>query len=216
MRRRRSCRCRFVRCRTGRARREPAGWPGIDRSGCRVAFCGERAKDRRGKSKVGETGQVGNGLSVSVCRQCVRVNALRGRETTRAIRAVQMSAGDKDRSASTVLVVRSRRPDHVTQQEHEHCTANMLVDPAGSSVCDILGRESRGRQADDRLLRAYRQLGDRNACRHLARDLSGPDLSHRQQSAARPHDATDRDRFVSTRDPVKNDVNKTNFLFRFS
>jgi len=115
MRRRRSCRCRFVRCRTGRARREPAGWPGIDRSGCRVAFCGERAKDRRGKSKVGETGQVGNGLSVSVCRQCVRVNALRGRETTRAIRAVQMSAGDKDRSASTTSVVRSRRPDHVTQ-----------------------------------------------------------------------------------------------------
>ena len=115
MRRRRSCRCRFVRCRTGRARRFSAGWPGIDRSGCRVAFCGERAKDRRGKSKVGETGQVGNSLSVSVCRQCVRVNALRGRETTRAIRAVQMSAGDKDRSASTASVVRSRRPDHVTQ-----------------------------------------------------------------------------------------------------
>ena len=115
MRRRRSCRCRFVRCRTGRARREPAGWPGIDRSGCRVAFCGERAKDRRGKFKVGETGQVGNGLSVSVCRQCVRVNALRGRETTRAIRAVQMSAGDKDRTASTASVARSRRPDHVTQ-----------------------------------------------------------------------------------------------------
>jgi hypothetical protein len=87
----------------------------LDRRGCRVAFCGERTKDRRGKSKVGETGQVGNGLSVSVCRQCVRVNALRGRETTRAIRAVQMSAGDKDRTASTASVARSRRPDHVTQ-----------------------------------------------------------------------------------------------------
>ena len=87
----------------------------LDRRGCRVAFCGERAKDRRGKSKVGETGQVGNSLSVSVCRQCVHVNALRGRETTRAIRAVQMSAGDKDRSASTASLVRSRRPDHVTR-----------------------------------------------------------------------------------------------------
>ena len=118
----------------------------LDRRGYHVAFCGERAKDRRGKSKVGETGQVGNGLSVSVCQQCVRVNALRGRETTRAIRAVQMSAGDKDRSASTVSVVRSRRPDHVAQQEHEHCTANMLAELAESSACDILGRESRGRQ----------------------------------------------------------------------
>jgi len=82
------------------------------------------------------------------------VNALRGRETTRAIRAVQMSAGDKDRTASTASVARSRRPDHVTQQEHEHCTANMLADLAGSSACDILGRESRGRQADNRLVRA--------------------------------------------------------------
>ena len=27
---------------------------------------------------------------------------------------------------------------------------------------------------------------------------------------------TDRDRFVSTRDPMKNDANKTNFLCRFS
>ena len=38
-----------------------------------------------------------------------------GQETTRAIKAVQMSAGDKDRSASTASVARSRRPDHVTQ-----------------------------------------------------------------------------------------------------
>jgi hypothetical protein len=97
----------------------------LDRRGRRVALCGERAKDRRGKSKVGETGQVGNGLSVSVCRQSVRVNALRGRETTRAIRAVQMSAGDKDRSASTASVVRSRRPDHVTQPESTN-TARLI------------------------------------------------------------------------------------------
>jgi len=86
----------------------------LDWRGCRVAFCGERAKDRRGKSKVGETGQVGNGLSVSVCRQCVHVNALRGRETTRVIRAVQMSAGIRP-VRSTASVVRSRRPDHVTR-----------------------------------------------------------------------------------------------------
>ena len=68
------------------------------------------------------------------------MNALRDRETTRAIRAVHMSAGDKDRSASTVSVVRSRRPDHVAQQEHEHCTANLLAELAESSACDILGR----------------------------------------------------------------------------
>jgi len=67
----------------------------LDRRRCRVAFGGERAKNRWGKSKVGETGQVGNGLSVSACRQYVHVDALRGRETTRAIRAVQMSAGIK-------------------------------------------------------------------------------------------------------------------------
>ena len=71
-----------------------------------------------------------------------------GQETTRAIRAVQMSAGDKDRSASTGSVVRSRRPDHVTRQEHEHCTADMLAELAKSSACDILGRESRVRQVD--------------------------------------------------------------------
>jgi hypothetical protein len=45
-----------------------------------------------------------------------------------------------------------------------------------------------GRPADDRLLRAYRQLGDRNAFRYPARNLGGADLSRRQQSAARPHD----------------------------
>ena len=42
----------------------------------------------------------------------------------------------------------------------------MLADLAGSSACDILGGESRGRPADDRLLRAYCQLGNCNACRH--------------------------------------------------
>ena len=115
----------------------------LDRRGRRVAFCGERAKDRRGKSKVGETGQVGNGLSVSVCRQCVRMNVLRGRETTRAIRAVQMSAGDKDRSrfhrvGGSLTQARSRD----STQEHEHCIANMLTDLAESSAYDILGCES--------------------------------------------------------------------------
>jgi hypothetical protein len=46
--------------------------------GRRVAFGGEGAKDRRGKSKVGEIGQGGDSLSVLGCRQCVRMNALRG------------------------------------------------------------------------------------------------------------------------------------------
>jgi hypothetical protein len=40
--------------------------------GCRIAFCGEGGKDRRGKCKVGKIGQDGNHLSVSGCRQCVR------------------------------------------------------------------------------------------------------------------------------------------------
>src|SRR5215472_13874496 len=48
-----------------------------------------------------------------------------GRETTRAIRAVQMSAGDKDRSASTASVVRSRRPGHVTQPKSTN-TARLI------------------------------------------------------------------------------------------
>jgi len=83
--------------------------------GCRVAFCGERTKDRRGKSKVGEMGQGNNGpLGAEMPAVRSRERNARDRETTRAIGAVQMSAGDKDRSASTASVVRSRRPDHVT------------------------------------------------------------------------------------------------------
>ena len=53
------------------------------------------------------------GAEMPTVRSCERY--ARDRETTRAIRAVQMSAGDKDRSASTMSVARSRRPDHVTQ-----------------------------------------------------------------------------------------------------
>ena len=72
-----------------------------------------------------------------------------GQETTRAIRAVQMSAGDKDRTSlhrigGSLTQARSRD----STQEHEHCAANMLADLAESSACDILGRESNDRQAD--------------------------------------------------------------------
>ena len=87
-----------------------------------------------------------------------RERTARDRETTtRAIRAVQMSAGDKDRSASTASVVRSRRPDHVTRQEHEHCTANMLADLAQSSACDILG----GRETSGSPITAWRIMSPR-------------------------------------------------------
>ena len=95
MRRRRSCRCRFVRCRTGRARRAPAGWPGIGSAWVPHSLLRRARQGWGGKSKVGETGQVGNGLSVSVCQQCVRVNALRDRETTRAIRLSRCPQGIK-------------------------------------------------------------------------------------------------------------------------
>src|SRR5262249_10027369 len=54
-----------------------------------------------------------------------RERTARDRETTRAIRAVQMSAGDKDRSASTKSAVRSRRPDHVTQPKSTN-TARLI------------------------------------------------------------------------------------------
>jgi len=87
----------------------------LNRRGRRVAFCSKGAKDRRGKSQVEEIGQGGDGLSGLRYRQCVRANAMRGLGDDPRDRAIQMSAGDKDRSASTASVVRSRRPDHVTQ-----------------------------------------------------------------------------------------------------
>src|SRR6516225_6029659 len=46
------------------------------------------------------------------------------------------------------------------------------------------GSCSHGRPANDRLLRPYRQLGDRYACRSPARNLSRPNLPRSQQSAA--------------------------------
>jgi hypothetical protein len=113
----------------------------LNRRRRRVAFCGEGPKDRRGKSKVGEIAQGGDALSLLGCRQCVRMNAMRGRETIRAIRAVQISAGDKDRSGfhrvgGSLRQARSRD----STEEHEHCTPNMLADLPGSSACGILGR----------------------------------------------------------------------------
>jgi hypothetical protein len=64
-----------------------------------------------------------------------------GQETTRAIRAVQMSAGDKDRSGfhrvgGSLTQARSRD----STQEHEHCSPHMLADLPGSSACGVLGR----------------------------------------------------------------------------
>jgi hypothetical protein len=71
-RRRRSCRYRFARYHTDRARRAPAGWPGIEWAWVPHSLLRRGRKDRRGKSKVGKIGQDGNRLSVSGCRQCVR------------------------------------------------------------------------------------------------------------------------------------------------
>ena len=67
----------------------------LDRRGYRIAFCGERAKDGAESPRSEKRGKLVTGLPVSVCQQCVRVNALRGRETTRAIRAVQIPQGIK-------------------------------------------------------------------------------------------------------------------------
>jgi len=58
-------------------------------------------------------------------RQCVRANAMRGLGDDPRDRAIQMSAGDKDRSASTASVVRSRRHGHVTQPKSTN-TARLI------------------------------------------------------------------------------------------
>src|SRR6267142_476986 len=58
-----------------------------------------------------------------------------GQETTRAIWAVRMSAGDKDRPGFHRLggsLTQGRSRD--STEEHEHCTANMLTIRPQSSV----------------------------------------------------------------------------------
>ena len=68
----------------------------LDWGGSRIAFGGKRAENRRGKSKIGEMGQNGNGPSGWDADSALTRTQCSGRETTRAIRAVRMSAGDKD------------------------------------------------------------------------------------------------------------------------
>jgi hypothetical protein len=97
----------------------------LNRRGRRVAFCSKGTKDRRAKSQVEEIGQGGDGLSGLRYRQCIRANAMRGLGDDPRDRAIQMSAGDKDRSASTASVVRSRRPGHVTQPKSTN-TARLI------------------------------------------------------------------------------------------
>jgi hypothetical protein len=76
-RKRRSCRFRFVLCRTDRARRAPAGWP---ETGSVWAPCSLRRQGRRGSAQnvQGREIRQGHGLLVLGCRQRVRINAICG------------------------------------------------------------------------------------------------------------------------------------------
>jgi hypothetical protein len=104
------------------------------------------------------------------CRQCVRVNTPCGRETTRAIRAVQMSAGDKDRSGFHRLggsLTQARSRD--STREHEHCTLHMLADPPESSAYGIvsLGRARRLPHLDQEMSRIKRPDASSGLARRL-------------------------------------------------
>ena len=77
--------------------------------------------------------------------------------------------GIKTGPASTALVVRSRRPDHVTStEEHEHCTPNMLADLPGSSACGILGLAWTGRRCHVQAGQSGKPRASADLCRQSA------------------------------------------------
>src|SRR6202011_1997375 len=60
--------------------------------------------------------------------------------------------------------------------EYPHLRKISVFEPGGPVETHGFEHVDRGRAADDLLLRPYRQLGDRHACRRPVRDLGRPNL----------------------------------------
>jgi hypothetical protein len=114
-----------------------------------------------------------------------------GRETTRAIRAVQMSAGDKDRSASTASVVRSRRPGHVTQPKSTN-TARLICWRICRDQVPAAFSAARGR-AGAAASRSGNDLDNNSGSQEPAETSGAAEEPGRRQAATRIADGEHRD-----------------------